>query len=55
MDPGASTHAITKLELIEVMDTYVQPVYQMIGGLCAIAICVGAILLIIKPLMKRIQ
>lgn len=55
MDQNANTHAITKVEMIEVMDTYVQPIYSMIGGMCAIAVCVGAIALIIKPLIKRVR
>ena len=56
METGANTtHAITKQELIEVMNTYVEPVYHLIGGMCAIAVCAGAIILIIKPLIKRIS
>lgn len=48
-------HAITKAELIDVMNTYIQPIYHIIGAVCAFLVIAAAIVLVIKPFMKRIN
>lgn len=48
-------HAITKTELIDVMNTYVAPIYHIIGAACAALVIIAAIVLVIKPFIKRIR
>lgn len=45
---------ITKEELIEVLDMYFDPLFQLIGAGIAVLIIGSAILLFIKPFMRRL-
>lgn len=47
--------AITKSELIEVLNTYITPLYQVIGATCAGVVLVLAVFVVIRPFMKRIR
>lgn len=44
---------ITKIEMIEVMDLYFEPLFKILGGLAAIAIIFLAYWLVIIPFMER--
>lgn len=46
--------ALTKQDMIELLDKYISPIYHIIGAVCALIVIVAAIILIIKPFIKRI-
>lgn len=46
--------AITKSEMIEVLDMYFIPIFQMVGGLLAVIVILLAFAFVIKPFIKRI-
>lgn len=43
---------MTKQEMIEVMDIYIMPLYQIFGGLLAIAMVAFAYWLVVYPVLK---
>lgn len=45
---------LTKSELIDVMNTYIAPLYHFVGGVCAVIVIVAAIILVIKPFIRHI-
>lgn len=47
--------ALTKTQLIEVMDMYIKPIYTIIGSVCALFVIACAVILVIKPFIKRIR
>lgn len=44
---------LTKAELIDVMNTYVTPLYHLIGGILALITIAFALWLIIWPFIRR--
>jgi len=48
-------NAITKSELIEVLDIYIAPFYQLIGGILAIVVGIFAIWFVIIPWTRRLR
>jgi len=44
---------LTKAELIEVMDTYIKPFYDILGGALAFLVIAAAVYLVIIPLIPR--
>jgi len=46
---------MTKQEMIEVMDIYFRPIYEILGGLAAVFVITVAILLSIKPFIRKLQ
>lgn len=45
---------ITKQELIEVLDIYVAPLYQIAGGIAALAVLSAAWFVVIRPFVKQV-
>lgn len=45
---------LTKADMIDIMNQYIAPLYQIIGGFIALCIIVAAVLLVIKPFIRRI-
>ena len=45
---------VTKLEMIEVMNIYFIPLFQILGGIAAIVIIALAYYLVIVPFLRKI-
>ena len=45
---------LTKADLIDVMNMYITPFYQLIGGALAILVIAFAVVLIVKPFIRRV-
>ena len=45
---------VTKAEMIEVMDIYFVPLFQILGGIAAVVIIALAYYLVIVPFLRRI-
>jgi len=44
---------MTKEEMIEVMEIYIAPLYQILGALCALAMVLTAYYFVIRPIMRK--
>ena len=45
---------MTKQEMIEVMDMYIAPLYQILGGIAALLVIVAAWYLVIFPFLRKV-
>ncbi len=45
---------ITKTELIEVLDMYFTPIFQIAGAICAIFVLALACFIVIRPFVRRV-
>jgi len=44
---------MTKAEMIEVMDIYIKPLYQIGGAICALIMILIAYYLVLRPFMRK--
>lgn len=47
-------HAITKAEMIEVLDRYFTPIFQILGGIAAVIVIGAACYLVLRPFIRRV-
>lgn len=47
-------HAITKSEMIEVLDTYFNPIFQILGGILAVVIVGLACYFVLSPFLRKL-
>jgi hypothetical protein len=52
--PDSSEADVTKSEMIEVMNIYFVPLFQILGGIAAVIVIALAYYLVIAPFLRRI-